>query len=295
MNTVNWRAVGIFVLISFGLAFALDAALLSTIGLAHPLAIFVISLRMFTPLIAATVVCRWVTREKWTLGVGLGRASFAQGGWKKILGSTFIGLLLISVGIVASTAIAIAAGWLEPDWAMTQALQPLTDAGVNLSPAVLIIITLVQAVIASFTINAVMAFGEEAGWRGWLQNALEPLGRVRQILLTGAIWGLWHAPLIAAGYNYNGQIPAVAAILLFTAFCIAFGGLLSWVSLRSRSVLPATVGHAFFNAMAGAPALLVAQGATWNVALAAPIGVPGIAIFALLAALLFLRPIRSQV
>ena len=39
MNTVtravNWRAVGFFVLISFGLAYALDAVLLSTLGLAH--------------------------------------------------------------------------------------------------------------------------------------------------------------------------------------------------------------------------------------------------------------------
>lgn len=288
MTTVNWRAVGIFVLISFGLAYALDAVVLSTIGLAHPLAIVPISLRMFTPLIATVIVCRWVTREKWVHAVGLGRDTFANGRWKKIVSSVFIGFVLVIGVIAASTAIAIAFGWLEPDWAMTEALAPLADAGVTLSPTVLIIISVIQAFIAGITINAVAAFGEEAGWRGWLQHALEPLGRLPQLVLIGVIWGLWHAPLIAAGYNFDNQIPAAAAVLLFTAFCICFGAVLSWLSLRSKSVLPAAIGHAFFNALAGFPAMLVATGDTWDRALAAPMGVPGIAIFAVLGVVLFL-------
>lgn len=291
MTTMNWRAIGIFVLISFGLAYAIDAVILSTIGLASPFAIVPISLRMFTPLIAATIVCRWVTHEKWTHGVGLSPESFAHGQWKRIVSSSATGLLLIALAIVASTALAFAAGWFEPDWAMTLARQPMLDAGVDISPAVLIIITVIQAVIAAITINAVMAFGEEAGWRGWLQNALEPLGRLRQVLLTGAIWGLWHAPLIAAGYNYGDSLPGFAAVLLFTIFCVAFGALLSWLSLRARSVLPAVFGHGFFNAIAAAPALLAATGDTWNPALAAPVGLPGILIFSVLAAvLLILKP-----
>lgn len=104
MTTMNWRAIGIFVLISFGLAYAIDAVILSTIGLASPFAIVPISLRMFTPLIAATIVCRWVTHEKWTHGVGLSPESFAHGQWKRIVSSSATGLLLIALAIVASTA-----------------------------------------------------------------------------------------------------------------------------------------------------------------------------------------------
>ena len=287
-TTVNWRAVGFFVLISFGLAYALDAVILTTMGLAHPLAIVPISLRMFTPLVATVIVCRWVTFEKWTSAVGLGRESFANGQWKKSVSSVFIGFVIILGVIAASTALAIAAGWLEPDWAMSQARAPMLEAGVDISPTALIIITVIQAFIAGITINAVMAFGEEAGWRGWLQNAVEPLGRLRQLVVVGVIWGLWHAPLIAAGYNFSDQIPGAAAVLLFTVFCIAFGAVLSWLSLRSKSVLPAAIGHAFFNALAAFPALLVGTGDTWDRVLAAPMGVPGIVIFAVVAVVLFL-------
>lgn len=301
MNTVtravNWRAVGFFVLISFGLAYALDAVLLSALGLAHPLAIVPISLRMFTPLIATVIVCRFITFEKWTGAVGLGRESFANGQWKKIVSSVLIGFVLVVSVIAASIALATAAGWLNPDWEMTQTRAPLIEAGADISPTVLIVMTVIQAFIAGITINALMAFGEEAGWRGWLQNALEPLGRLRQVLLIGVIWGLWHAPLIAAGYNFSDQIPGAVAVLLFTAFCIAFGAVLSWLSLRSKSVLPAAIGHAFFNALAGFPAMLVATGDTWDRVLAAPMGVPGIAIFAVVAVVLFLssRGVKQKV
>ena len=180
---------------------------------------------------------------------------------------------------------------------MTQTRAPLIEAGADISPTVLIIMTVIQAFIAGITINALMAFGEEAGWRGWLQNALEPLGRLSQVLLIGVIWGLWHAPLIAAGYNFSDQIPGAVAVLLFTAFCIAFGAVLSWLSLRSKSVLPAAIGHAFFNALAGFPAMLVATGDTWDRVLAAPMGVPGIAIFAVVAVVLFVssRGVNSKV
>src|SRR5699024_12508888 len=92
-RAVTWRAVGFFVLISFGLAYALDAVLLSTLRLAHPLAIVPISLRMFTPLIATVIVCRFITFEKWTGAVGLARESFANGQWKKIVSSVLIGFV----------------------------------------------------------------------------------------------------------------------------------------------------------------------------------------------------------
>ena len=87
------------------------------------------------------------------------------------------------------------------------------------------------------------------------------------------------------------------AVLLFTAFCIAFGAVLSWLSLRSKSVLPAAIGHAFFNALAGFPAMLVATGDTWDRVLAAPMGVPGISIFAVVAVVLFLssRGVKQKV
>ena len=59
------------------------------------------------------------------------------------------------------------------------------------------------ALLAGFTINGLFAFGEEYGWRGWLADELRPLGAFWANVITGVLWGLWHAPLILLGFNYG--------------------------------------------------------------------------------------------
>lgn len=51
------------------------------------------------------------------------------------------------------------------------------------------------------TVNAVFAFGEEFGWRGYLLWELAPWGFWRASFAIGVVWGLWHAPIIVAGYR----------------------------------------------------------------------------------------------
>jgi hypothetical protein len=41
-------------------------------------------------------------------------------------------------------------------------------------------------------INLVYAIMEEAGWRGYLQNATRPLSDLRRFLITGLLWWPWH-------------------------------------------------------------------------------------------------------
>ena len=55
--------------------------------------------------------------------------------------------------------------------------------------------------VLGLIVNAILAFGEEVGWRGYLLWELAPLGFWRASLLVGAIWGLWHAPIIVEGYT----------------------------------------------------------------------------------------------
>lgn len=62
-----------------------------------------------------------------------------------------------------------------------------------------------RKVAAGFTINGLFAFGEEYGWRGVLMDELRPLGTARANVLTGILWGLWHAPIILLGFNYGQQ------------------------------------------------------------------------------------------
>lgn len=101
--------------------------------------------------------------------------------------------------------------------------------------------------------------GEEFGWRGYLLPQLMEITSTRRaMLITGAIWGPWHAPLIAMGYEYGFGYPFAPwlGIVLFTFVTMALGVVLGWLAIRGGSVWPAAVGHGAFNAIAALPLLL---------------------------------------
>lgn len=166
-----------------------------------------------------------------------------------------------------------------------RALQPAVPEGFALPAAVLLASSAVQALVAGFTINAVFAFGEEYGWRGVLADELRPLGTVRANLVTGLLWGLWHAPLIVLGHNYGEQWGW--GIPLFVLVCLPFSFVLSWSRERSRSLLAPAAVHGAFNGFVGVY-LIVLTGADRLVGL--PVGVAMAGTLAVVAAVLWLGP-----
>ena len=147
-------------------------------------------------------------------------------------------------------------------------------------------ITAVEAIIAALTVNALFAFGEEFGWRGWLADELRPLGAVRANLVTALLWGLWHAPIILLGYNYGGSRLGVAFMVVL---CVP----LAFVLWRARELTgtlyaPAAV-HGAFNAFAGFFLLVLVDP---NPLLAAPVGLVGAGVLGVVAVLLWLVPIK---
>jgi membrane protease YdiL (CAAX protease family) len=119
-------------------------------------------------------------------------------------------------------------------------------------------ITLLQGLIAGITINAVAGFGEELGWRGFLQNELGYLGFWKSSALIGAIWGIWHAPIILQGHNYP-QHP-VAGVFMMIVWCLLLGPIFSYVRLRAKSVIAAAIIHGSLNGTFGLSIMLVAGG-----------------------------------
>jgi membrane protease YdiL (CAAX protease family) len=87
----------------------------------------------------------------------------------------------------------------------------------------------------------VLMFGEEWGW-GYLLPRLLPLGLWRGILLSGVLWGLFHAPLTMLGYLYPNLPGAVGSLLL--------GCLMAWIRLEAGSLWPAVVMHGASNLVA---------------------------------------------
>jgi len=108
-------------------------------------------------------------------------------------------------------------------------------------------------------LNLPFALGEELGWRGYLLPRLLPLGQLPALALSGAVWGLWHAPLILKGHNYPNA-PELG-VLLMVGFCVVFGVLFGWLRLASGSVWPAVIAHGALNGAGGVSQLLFRAGA----------------------------------
>ncbi len=114
----------------------------------------------------------------------------------------------------------------------------------------LVAIQLAFAILLAPFINILFALGEELGWRGFLLPKLLPLGQWQAILLSGAIWGLWHAPTtLLHGYNFPQHHYLGVAIM--TVGCTLLGTILSWLYLNTRSPWVAALGHGAFNASPG--------------------------------------------
>lgn len=92
------------------------------------------------------------------------------------------------------------------------------------------------------------ALGEEIGWRGLLvpeMAKIMPYTRVS--LISGAIWALWHMPLIFfADYQLPG-VPVWYGALMFLIMVIGISFVFAWLRLRSGSLWTAALLHASHN------------------------------------------------
>jgi CAAX protease family protein len=121
----------------------------------------------------------------------------------------------------------------------------LTPAPQGINPILYTILNAGGTVLLASVLTIVALFGEEYGWRGYLQSELFKLGRVRGVLLLGVIWGAYHWPAILMGWNYPGYpLPGLALMVLW---CTAYGVVLSYAVLKSGSVLLAAFLHAVGN------------------------------------------------
>ena len=233
------------------------------------------SVMMLTPALSAWITMRWVHGIRFRTmltDLGLGTAA----GTRR---HPFVSLLLWSVLaiagtiglVIASVAVAALLGFLALDWSIP-ALAPAAEA-TGIPVGLLLALQLVSVPVAAVVPNAFFAAGEEIGWRGYLLPRLRRLwGTPVAVIVSGIVWGAWHAPIILLGYNFSR--PHIGGVLLMIAGCVAVGAWFSWLALTSRTIWPAIVGHGALNASA-AFYLLVSGDPQVDGALAGPLGVAG--------------------
>lgn len=103
------------------------------------------------------------------------------------------------------------------------------------------------AVLVNPLMGLPQCLGEELTWRGWLLPKLtERFGQLRAVLLTGLVWGIWHAPVVAMGYNYGEGHP-LANVAAMVLFCLVLGVIQGFLFWRTDSIWGPVLFHAAVN------------------------------------------------
>ncbi len=103
----------------------------------------------------------------------------------------------------------------------------------------------VNSILIGPFLGLLIAFGEEYGWRGFLQSALLPLGKIKSTLIIGVIWGIWHAPVILMGYNYPDQ--PYLGVVMMTLYTIGLAFVLAYAVFKGKGIWIAAFLHALNN------------------------------------------------
>lgn len=132
-------------------------------------------------------------------------------------------------------------------------------------------ISLVFGVIFSF----IMFFGEELGWRGYLQPRLQILfGKKLGVVLLGVIWGIWHLPLCITLY---GTKTPISCIIMYPFVCTFLGIFLGLAYMKTGNLWSTIILHIINNSLA-----VTANGGQYDMLITPKDLVIGIAIQAVL-------------
>ena len=215
---------------------------------------------MFVPMIMAIIVQKFIYKEpiKGPLGISFKLNRWFLIAWlfPPIIAFACLGVSLLFPGVEYSPGME---GLLERFESVltTKQLEQMKNQA-NAFPAHPIWVGLLLGLFAGITINAIAGFGEELGWRGFLQKELAHIGFWKSSILIGVIWGIWHAPLILQGHNYP-QHPVVG-VLMMTILCVLLAPIFSYVRLKANSVIAAAIIHGSLNATAGLSLMVIKGG-----------------------------------
>ena len=118
---------------------------------------------------------------------------------------------------------------------------------VGLSPAGAVALYVPLAAGLSLPSACLAALGEEIGWRGFLVPQLARRTTfTNTALLSGAIWSVWHYPLLLFA-DYNAGTPAWYGLTCFSVMVVGISVVYAWMRLRSGSLWTAVLLHGSHN------------------------------------------------
>jgi uncharacterized protein len=272
MEKVDKKGVGWFLGLTFGLTYAVELIMMikgySFAGIPPLYGQLVVAGAMFFPGISAVIVRKYITHE------GFGDAGFKWGNGKgKDYVQTYFLIPVIFALIYGLTWLLVQ----KPDFSLQGFMSQYgITTGLPVSSGLIILGIFMSSMTFAPFLNSIPGLGEEVGWRGYLLPKLLPLGTKKALIISGLIWGLWHAPLILMGYRYGSQ--SILGIVCFSILLIFVGIYFGYLRLRSGSVYLAGFAHGVFNAQAYGVWTLIFPGV--NPVLGGFAGLTGILVFA---------------
>lgn len=150
------------------------------------------------------------------------------------------------------------------------------------------------AFVGTLALVWIQTFSEEIGWRGYfLPRAMERFGQWRGLVLQGAAWGCWYAPvLFFSVYGPSLAIGSVTRSLALAVTCALLGTLFGWLRLASKSLGPVITANTTLTLIAGLPYVMNGVDAGLRSAIFGP---PGWIVLAAGVGVLVCSPWRSVV
>ncbi len=156
--------------------------------------------------------------------------------------------------------------------AMTPEARAVAVEQIENLPLPLTWLQLISGLTTGGLTTAVFALGEEIGWRGFLDREAHGRGWGfwKSSIVIGAIWGLWHWPIIVQGHNWPAH--PYLGVLLMVVFCMGMGPIFTFVTRMTGSVVAAALAHGTLNATAAIPVLSIAGGSDLTVGITSFVG-----------------------
>nr|WP_295281449.1 CPBP family intramembrane glutamic endopeptidase [uncultured Blautia sp.] len=214
-----------------------------------------LALSMFAPLLASVMSGAEIRRIGWKPHI--------KGNFRWILIAWFVPAILGTVG--AALYFLLVPNAFDTTFAYVRTLlgnEGLSQLESNgLSIQTYAIISTVSAITYAPFVNMLFAVGEEAGWRGTMYPILKDrFGIINGRLLGGAIWGVWHWPImLLTGYEYGTTYwgAPVTGPLLFCIITITMGILFDFLYGKTSCIWVPALCHGAINAFAGVPTLFL--------------------------------------
>ncbi|MFH4965494.1 type II CAAX endopeptidase family protein [Gaetbulibacter sp. M235] len=94
----------------------------------------------------------------------------------------------------------------------------------------------------------IFALGEELGWRGLLFPELSKnFSFLKAAILSSFLWAIWHLPAMLLDNYGVEETPFAFRFIMFLLLVVFTGIIMSWIWLKSKSVLAVAIFHASHN------------------------------------------------